>query len=65
VPKPAVSNRSKTVALFDHLVGAQEDRGWQFHTDRSSRLEIDDQFEVRDLLDRKIGRFCPVENLGD
>jgi len=27
VPKAAVSNRSKTVALFDHLVGTDKQRG--------------------------------------
>src|SRR5262249_38858230 len=33
VPKAAVSNRSKA-ALFDHLVGAGEQRRWHFEAER-------------------------------
>src|SRR5262249_62204843 len=33
VPKAAVSNRSKTVALFDHLIGAGEQRRWHFEAE--------------------------------
>jgi len=33
-------------SLFDHLVGAQQDRGRQFDTKRSSSPEVDDELEV-------------------
>src|SRR5437016_5223855 len=32
----------QTVPLFDHRVGAQQDRGRQFHTEGSGGFEIDD-----------------------
>jgi hypothetical protein len=43
--------RSKTVALINHLVGAREEgfRDREAHSLRSS--EIDGQFELRGLLD--------------
>jgi hypothetical protein len=34
VPEAAVSNRSKTVTLFDHLVGGGEQRRWHFEAKR-------------------------------
>jgi hypothetical protein len=34
VPEAAVSNRSKTVALFDHLVGAGEQLVWNLEAER-------------------------------
>jgi len=47
---------------LDHLVGAQENGGWNFQTDGSRRLEIDDQVELRRLLHRKISRLGAFEN---
>ena len=52
VPKPAVSNRSKADDLFDHLVGAQQQRGGQLNADRLRGLEVDDQLVFDRLLDR-------------
>ena len=50
--KPAVSNRSKVDNLFDHLVGAQEQRRGQLNADRLRGLEIDHQLVFDRLLDR-------------
>jgi hypothetical protein len=41
VPKAAVSNRSKADNLFDHLVGAGEERRRDFETERLRCFEID------------------------
>jgi hypothetical protein len=45
VPKLAVSNRSRAISLFDHLVGAGEQRRWDFEAESFGRLKIDDQLE--------------------
>ena len=63
VPWNAVSafaNCGRAVALgrlFDHLVGAGEEGGWDRQTDFLSGLQIDDQFEPSRLLDGQLGRF--------
>src|SRR2546425_9339069 len=54
LPEAAVNNRSKTVALFDHLVGAGEQRGWDFEAERLAGLEVDDQFVFRRCLHRQV-----------
>src|SRR5262245_16024238 len=54
---------------FDHLVGAQQDRGRQLDANRLGGLEVDQQLELRRLLDGQIGGLgaaCyPVNELGD
>ena len=52
-------------ALFDHLVGAGEEGGWDRQTDFLSGLQIDDQFEPSRLLDGQLGRFASFENFRD
>src|SRR6516164_3741687 len=47
---------------FDHIVGAQQERCRQINTDCFGSLEVDNQFELRWLLNRQVGRLC---SLGD
>src|SRR5260370_4060071 len=44
-----------TAVLFDRLVGAGEDGGRDIEAERIRRLEIDDQLELRRLLNRQVG----------
>src|SRR5262249_58065161 len=51
--------------LFDHLVGAGDERGRHGETKRLGGLEIDNEFELRGLLDRQIGgRWPPLKFFG-
>src|SRR5262249_57187824 len=65
VPEVAVSTRSKTVALFDHLVGAGEQRRRHFEAERFGGLEIDNQLEFVRLLHRQVGRLLASEDTVD
>ncbi len=47
--------------LFDHLVGAGEERGRDGETERLRGLEVDHQLEVYGLLYRKICRTRSLE----
>ncbi len=42
----------QTADLFDHLVGALLEEPRDFEPDRLRSLEVDDQVELRRLLDR-------------
>ena len=50
---------------FDHLVGAGEQRGWNFDTKRLGGLEIDDRLELGWLFDREIGGSRSLEDTVD
>jgi hypothetical protein len=50
-------------ALFDHPVGAGEERGRHDNAERLSRVEIDDKLQLRRLLNRQIGRLGSLEYL--
>src|SRR6266446_9522855 len=52
-------------ASLDHLVGAQEDRRWQRHAHGPGGLEIDDELEAVDLLERQIGGLRATQDLRD
>jgi hypothetical protein len=52
VPEAAVSSRSKTVALFDHLVGAGKQRCRHGDAQHPGSLVVDDQFELGRLHHR-------------
>jgi hypothetical protein len=51
--------------LFDHLVGASEERLRHREAQRFCSLQIDKKFIVGRRLNRKIGRFFPLENAID
>ena len=60
-----MSNRSKTVALFDHLVGAGEQRGRRVETKGPRGLEVDGQLVFGRRLHQQVGRFLALENAID
>src|SRR2546429_4647299 len=47
--------------LFDHLVGACEQRRRHVEADRIGRLQVDDQLELARSHDREIARFLALE----
>src|SRR5262249_41521948 len=48
--------------LFDHLVGAPEQRGRQAEPERLARLEIDHQLKFDRKLNRKLARLFALED---
>jgi hypothetical protein len=52
----------RPAVLFDHLVGAHEQRRRNFKPKRLRRFEIEGQLDSGGLLDRQVGRFGAVEN---
>jgi hypothetical protein len=46
--------------LFDHFVGAAKQRQRRGDAERLGGLEVDDQLDLRDLLDRKSAGFSPL-----
>jgi hypothetical protein len=59
-------HRSKSTSLlFDHLVGAQQQRCRHFDAECLGGLEVHHQFELGRLFDRQVGRLRTLENLVD
>jgi hypothetical protein len=48
--------------LFDHLVGAPDQRVGNVDAERLAGLQVDDQFDLGCLLDRQVGGFVAFEN---
>src|SRR5262249_1361447 len=48
--------------LFDHLVGAGEQRGWHLEAERLGGIEIDHELELGQLDDRQVGRLLALGN---
>jgi hypothetical protein len=62
VPEAAVSNRSKRVALFDHLVGERQQFVGHFKAERLRGSEIDHEVKFGGLLDRQVRWLLAFEN---
>ena len=48
--------------LFNHLVGAGEQCWWYRDAERTGRFQVDNQLNLRRLLDRQIGRLFALEH---
>ena len=48
--------------LFNHLVGAANQRLWDIQPERLGGLQVDDHLDFRDLLDRQVGGLVALEN---
>jgi len=66
VPQADVSRcsniRLQKPDLFDHLVGATEQREREGDAKRPGGLEINDQLDLGGLLDRQLSRLLAIEN---
>src|SRR5262249_28584397 len=58
-------SQQNSVPLFDHLIGASEQRRRHVETERLGRSQIDDEIESGRLLDRDVPGLCPAQNLVD
>ena len=52
-------------SLFDHLVGAAEQREWHREPKRLGGLQVEDQFDLGELLHRQRGGILALENATD
>src|SRR5262245_9411929 len=58
-------SQQKRLSLFDHLVGAGEQRGVHVDAERLGGREINNEIELGRLLDREVGWLRPPQNLVD
>src|SRR5215831_13581699 len=61
-PAPPLSIRRASPLLFDHLVGAGEQRQWNREAECFRGLHVDDEFNPCGLLDRQVGRLLALKN---
>jgi hypothetical protein len=54
-----------TAPLFDYLVGAREQRKGHGQYECLGGFQVNDQFDLRVLLDRQIGWFLALKNAPD
>src|SRR5262249_9085428 len=54
--------RAQPAPLLDDLIRASDERGWDFDTERSRRLEVYNERVLVGLLDGKVGRFRTFQN---
>src|SRR5262249_5992621 len=59
----AAHPRSECGWLFDDLIRPQQQRRWDREAKGLGGLEVDDQFELRRLLDGEVGRLGALEDL--
>ena len=60
---PIATNAPQQIAsLFDHLVGAADQRVRDGDAERLGGLQVDDHLDFSGLLDRQIGRLLALEN---
>ena len=48
--------------LFDHLIGAREQCGWNRDAERLRRLQVDNQLDLGRLLHRQVGRLFAFQD---
>src|SRR5262249_41946923 len=60
-----ILTHDELASSLDHLVGAQQQRFRDRETERLGGRHIDDEIELRRLLDRDISRFRAAQNLVD
>ena len=61
----ADSCTAANITLFNHLIGACEQRRRNSKAKSPGRLEIDHEFELGRCLDRKVGRLLALEDAVD
>src|SRR5437588_6794741 len=55
----------QTAPLFDHVIGAREDRRGHVEPERLGSGQVDDEIELGWLLDRQVARLRSMQNLVD
>src|SRR5215813_11099740 len=54
--------RGPSTPSFNHLSGANEQSGWHSQAERVGGLQVDDQFDFGNLLDRQVGGLLALED---
>jgi hypothetical protein len=61
-PCPLSAKRGSRRTLFDHLVGAAKQRERYGNIERLRGLQVNNKFDLADLLDRQVGGLLALEN---